>query len=109
MEPSSKVGYKVVFVTSKREEAEKIAQQVIEKKLAACANIIEKIKSLYWWKNKIEKDDEALIIFKTNYRKVTQLINKIKEIHSYEVPEIIVLDIETGNNDYLKWITEVLM
>lgn len=109
MEPSSMVGYKVVFVTSKREEAEKIAQQIIGEKLAACANIIERIKSIYWWKNRIEKDEEALIIFKTNYRKINHLIDKIKENHSYEVPEIIVLDIETGNNEYLKWITEVLM
>ncbi len=108
MEPSSKVGNKIIFVTAKIEEAEKIAERIIKEKLAACANIIEKVKSIYWWKNKIEKDNEALIIFKTNYRKISILINKIKEIHSYEVPEVVVVDIETGNNDYLKWIAEVL-
>ncbi len=108
MEPSSKLSNKIVFVTAPRKYTRKISQVVIEEKLAACVNIIKKIESTYWWKGKIEKSKESLMIFKTNYAKVSSLIDKIKEIHPYEVPQIVVVDIETGNIDYLKWISEVL-
>jgi len=100
--------FKIVFVTSKASESEKIAKSVVENKLAACANIVKNINSFYWWENKVQNDTEDLIIFKTKKSKLKKLIKKIKEIHSYTVPEIISFDITKGNKNYLDWIKYVL-
>jgi periplasmic divalent cation tolerance protein len=100
--------FKIVFVTSKASESEKIAKSVVENKLAACANIVKNINSFYWWENKVQNDTEDLIIFKTKKSKLKKLIKKIKEIHSYTVPEIIAFDITKGNKNYLDWIKYVL-
>jgi len=100
--------FKIVFVTSPVTESEKIAKTVVENKLAACANIVKNINSFYWWENKVQNDTEDLIIFKTQKSKLKKLIKKIKEIHSYTVPEIIAFDITKGNKNYLDWIKCVL-
>ncbi len=100
-------GWIVVLVTtSSREEAEKIAQALIKERLAACINIIDGIKSIYWWKGKIEESKEALMIIKSKINVLGHLIKCVKELHSYTVPEIIALPIISGNSDYLKWIDE---
>jgi periplasmic divalent cation tolerance protein len=79
--------YKIVFVTARPDEAENIAENIIKKKLAACVNIINKIKSIYWWNKKIEKDSESLLIFKTEKNMIEKLIDEIKKIHSYQKRE----------------------
>ena len=99
-------GFKMVIVTAPVRDAEKIGRIAVEKKLAACVNIIGKIKSIYWWKNKLNTDNESMLIFKTIKGKIGDLLSAIKKEHTYEVPEIIVLNIEEGNPDYFKWITE---
>ncbi|MBN1897465.1 MAG: divalent-cation tolerance protein CutA [Spirochaetes bacterium] len=99
---------KIIFVTSKVEESEVIASTIVKEKLAACANIVPRIKSIYWWQEKMENDEESLIIFKTNDKKIESLIKRVKQIHSYDVPEIIAMNIEEGNHDYLRWISEVI-
>ena len=96
--------YKVVMVTAPIRKAEIIGRQIVENKLAACANFIQNIKSIYWWEKKVTSENETLIIFKTKKDKLKDLENKLKELHPYEVPDIIVVDIEGGNNEYLKWI-----
>lgn len=106
MNPNTAVSFKMVLATCPAAEAEKIGKIIVEKKLAACVNIIDKIKSIYWWKDKLNTDDETLLIFKTTEKKIDNLVSAIKEVHTYEVPEIIVFNIEGGNKDYLKWITE---
>lgn len=98
--------YKVVLVTAPVKEAEEIGRSIVENRLAACVNIIEKIKSIYWWEEKVCADSEALLVFKTSKEKIRFLIDQVKKIHSYDVPEIIVLPIEYGNQDYLNWIDE---
>jgi periplasmic divalent cation tolerance protein len=95
--------YKVAFVTASEQEAPKIAQTLVERKLAACVNLIP-IRSIYNWKGKIEDDKENLLIIKTKKDKIDQLKKSIKELHSYEVPELIVFSIEDGLPDYLNWI-----
>ena len=97
--------YKIVFVTAPIKEADKIGKAVVGKKLAACVNIIENIKSIYWWEGKINNEKESLLIFKTVEKEVNNLILYIKDIHSYDVPEVVVVDIKDGNNDYLNWIS----
>ncbi|MEW6557053.1 MAG: divalent-cation tolerance protein CutA [Elusimicrobiota bacterium] len=99
--------YAVVFVTTaNKKEAEKIADVVVKKRLVACVNIVEQIESIYWWQNKIEKSSETLLMMKTRFVLAKKLIKKIKSLHSYSVPEIIMLPVLDGNPEYLKWIRE---
>ncbi len=98
----------IVFITTPNEdEAVKIAKSLVEVKLAACVNIIKNIRSIYRWQGKIEDDTEVLLIAKTQKRLFSVLSEKVKELHSYTVPEIIALPIIEGSEDYLKWLKEV--
>jgi len=102
------VRYLVVFVTCKdKDEAMSIAEVLVTEKLAACANVIEPAVSIYMWKGKIERSIEAFMIIKTQIDAFPELVTRIKELHSYDVPEIIALPIMGGNPAYLKWIDEV--
>ena len=100
--------YGVVFMTaSSHAEAESIAENLVSHKLAACVNILPNIKSFYWWENKLCKDDELLLIAKIKNSNFKELEKAVKEIHSYDVPEVILLPIEAGANNYLEWIRQV--
>ncbi len=99
-------GYCVVFITSPPEKGEEIAEFIIKRKLGACVNILEVQNSIYWWKGNIEREREKLLVVKTNTGKLKELIEKVKEIHPYTVPEIIALPIIAGNEDYMRWIDE---
>ncbi len=96
----------VVLVTAPKGECQRIVDHVIGQRLAACANVIEDIKSTFWWQGKIERGEECLIIFKTTVEAFEKLIEEIKRVHPYSVPEIIALPIEAGNKDYLRWVDE---
>lgn len=99
--------YAVVFITaSNKKEAEKIALGLIKNRLAACVNIVDKVESLFWWQGKIDRAKESLLIVKTKKALVNKLIQKVKAIHSYEVPEVIALPIISGSKDYLGWLGE---
>jgi periplasmic divalent cation tolerance protein len=98
----------VVFITaSDEDEAAKIAKTLIESKLAGCVNIIKNIRSIYRWQGKIEDEKEVLMVVKTQKILFDSLMKKVKELHSYTVPEIIALPIIQGSEDYLKWLKEV--
>jgi len=99
----------VIFITSgSQEEAKKLARVLVEEKLAACVNILSDVESLYWWKDKIESSKEWMLVVKTQGKMVNKIVKRVKEIHSYEVPEIIALPIVEGNKDYLQWISDAL-
>jgi len=95
----------VLFCTTSVDESEKIARILIEEKLAACVNITE-VNSYYRWEGEFCEDKEALLIIKTAKSKVNKIIERIKEIHSYELPEIIALPIVAGYDKYLEWVDE---
>jgi len=98
----------VVFITvSSEDEAAKIAKALVENKLAGCVNIIKNIRSIYSWQGKIEDEPEVLMIAKTQKHLFDSLMKKVKELHSYSVPEIIALPIVEGSEEYLKWLREV--
>jgi len=97
---------RVIFVSLPREEARDMARTLVEKRLAACANIIPKMESFYWWEGKIENDEEALLMIKTSYQKVEDLIRYMQENHPYEVPDIISIPIMEGLPDYINWMLE---
>lgn len=98
----------VVFITAPgEEEAAKIAHALVEAKLAACVNIVNNIRSIYRWADKIEDEQEVLMIGKTEQKLFRLLEKKVKELHSYTVPEIIALPIIEGSQDYLAWLKDV--
>ncbi len=98
--------YVVVFITAPPDNADDIARKLVERKLVACVNVIRNIKSLYWWEGKVIEDHETLLICKTKQSLLHELMDYVKEIHPYSVPEILALDISLGNLEYLKWIEE---
>jgi len=94
----------VILVTaSSEEEAKKIAFSLVEKRVAACVNLIKDIESIYRWKGKISDEKEVLILIKTRKKLYKSVEEEIKKLHSYEVPEIIALPIISGSKDYLYW------
>jgi periplasmic divalent cation tolerance protein len=95
----------VVYVTaSSREEALAIGRTVVGERLAACANVIGGLRSIYWWQGEISEDEEALLILKTTDTRITALIERIRALHSYTTPCITAWPIAAGNPDYLAWI-----
>jgi len=108
MDTLSSTSYGVVLVTvSSPSEAEAIATILIEEKLAACINIFP-VQSIYQWEGNIQQESEFQLVIKTNLAKFSELSNRIQEIHSYEVPEIIALPIVSGAESYLGWLSDVL-
>lgn len=97
----------VLITTPNMNEARKISKTLVEEKLAACCNIVEKVNSIYFWKDKIEDDSESLIIVKTKKDSFPKLVKRVKELHKYTVPEIIAIPIIDGSDSYLSWIDEV--
>jgi len=98
----------VISTAGSEKEGWKIAQQLVEAKLAACVNVIPKVTSFFYWEGKICQEQEAILLIKTIQRHLKKIIKEIKVIHSYEVPEVISLQIDTGEEKYLKWINEML-
>ena len=101
--------YYIFFVTVPNiEEGKKIANILVESKLAACVNIIQNVISIYRWKGNIERENEMLLIIKTSENKCDLIIQKVREIHSYSNPECVGFKIEKGSKNYLDWINEVV-
>ena len=88
--------------------AERVATRLVEERLAACAQVIGPVRSTYWWAGKIEQADEWYCHLKTTAARLPGLQTRIRELHPYEVPEIIAVPILQGNPDYLKWIQETV-
>lgn len=99
--------YVVVWVTAGgAEEAERLARAVVEERLAACCSRVAPIRSIYRWKGSICEEDEHLLMIKTRRDLLDRLTHRIREIHSYNVPEIIALPLVGGSEAYLRWIDE---
>jgi periplasmic divalent cation tolerance protein len=96
----------VSITASSPEEAEKIAKALVQERLAACVNIVSVITSIYHWQGEIHRDNEVLLLAKSRSELFEPLAARVKELHSYEVPEIIALPILAGSKDYLNWIDE---
>lgn len=96
----------VLTTTGSKEEAQQIAQRLVETRLAACVNILGPIDSVYRWKGQVENSPEYLLLVKTTAAAFESVRKAICELHSYELPECIVLPVEEGSAEYLKWIEE---
>ena len=97
------------IITKNENEALTIANLAVKKNLAACGNILPNMKSIYKWQNKLQNDNETLLILKTNSNKYPLLEKLILEKHSYEVPCILKIPISDGNKEYLRWVDDSLI
>jgi len=97
---------RLVITTCSIDKSQKLIDEILKSKLAGCANKTE-VDSKFWWKRKIDEQKECMIIFKTREELVEKLFKKIKEIHPYDIPEIIEIKVEKVNDEYLKWLKDV--
>ncbi len=101
--------YRLVFTTcANQHDAQQLANELVTNKLAACVNLLPKIESIYMWQGKLEQGSESKLIIKTHANKVEEVMTKIKQRHSYDTPEIQVVEVTSGNTDYFNWMDEVL-
>jgi len=96
----------VLTTAGSESEARKIANALVERRLAACVNIIPRIQSVYRWKSKVEQAEEYLLLIKTAKAQEEPVQAAIRELHSYELPECITIPIESGTAEYLKWLSD---
>jgi periplasmic divalent cation tolerance protein len=95
----------IIFVTAgSEEEAEKIAQTLVEERLAACVNILSPIRSIYRWEGKTQGDREWLLVIKTEQKYFADVEARVRSLHSYQVPEVIALPVVDGSERYLEWV-----
>jgi periplasmic divalent cation tolerance protein len=94
----------VLTTAGSRDEARRIAEALVDRKLAACVNVISGVLSIYRWKDKREEAEESLLVIKTTGAAFAQVRDAIKEMHSYELPECICLAIDDGSEPYLRWL-----
>jgi periplasmic divalent cation tolerance protein len=96
----------VLTTAGSQAEAQKIAHALVERKLAACVNIVPQIESVYRWQGKVESATEWLLLIKTQAEVSERVRDAIKELHSYELPECLMLEVNGGSKEYLKWVGE---
>jgi len=99
--------YLIYMTAGSLEEADKIGKALVGERLAACVNIIENMRSFYWWEGTLQEDHEVVMIAKTTPPLVDSLVERVKSLHSYRVPCIVSVPISGGNPDFLEWIDEV--
>ena len=90
------------------DEAEQISKQLVEKRLAACVNLVPGVRSWYWWEGKVVQDNEVMVMIKTSRSRFADLEKEVVRLHSYAVPEVIALQVVDGSRNYLSWIESSL-
>ncbi len=99
-------GIVVLITASSEDEAAAIANALVDEALAACANIVWPVRSVFFWEGKTQDAKEALLVCKSRTALMDRLVRRVKQLHSYSVPEIIALPIVAGSADYLSWVQE---
>jgi len=94
----------IYMTTGSKEEARTIGRELVQARLAACVNIFDNMNSIYRWEDRLQDDNEVVVIAKTTRNRVPELIEKVKDMHSYDCPCIISLPVAEGNPDFLQWI-----
>jgi periplasmic divalent cation tolerance protein len=96
----------LVLTTVPEDEAEALARTLVEERLAACVNIHAPMTSLYWWKGSIERDGESQLVIKTTRARLEALTARINQLHTYELPELLIVPVAWGSQGYLDWVRE---
>jgi periplasmic divalent cation tolerance protein len=96
----------VLTTVARAEDAERIAEALVERRLAACVNVLPGVRSIYRWKGAVERDEERLLVVKTRADRFDALRDAILALHPYEVPEVVAVPIEAGSPAYLRWLDE---
>ena len=96
----------VLTTAGSQEEARKIAHTLVDRRLAACVNVVLQVESIYRWQGKVESASEWLLVIKTQTSAFERVRNTIKELHSYDLPECVMLEVAAGSSEYLNWIAE---
>lgn len=96
----------ILITASSVEEGERIAGSLVDHHLVACVNLVPSVKSVFFWEGKTDQQSEVLLIAKSRKTLLNQIIDHVKKIHSYSVPEIIAIPVIGGSEDYLKWVEE---
>ena len=99
-------GVRLILVTAPAAEARTLVRTLVEERLAACGNVIAGVRSVYRWKGAVEEEEEALLLLKTSRDREADLLRRIPEIHSYDVPEVLVVEVPRGHPPYLAWVIE---
>ena len=108
-EPSIESNYIIILVTTaNKAEAEKISETLLKEKVIACANIINPVTSFFSWQGKVDKCEECLVVMKSRRDLFAKLAERVKGLHSYEVPEVLAFPIVEGSEAYLAWLDSVL-
>ena len=103
------MSYNIVFMTAgSREEAVKIVRVLLKEKLIACGNVVDSVSSFFWWHGKIEEEKEVLVVMKSSENLFKRLSERVKELHSYDVPEVLAVPVVDGSPLYLDWLKSVL-
>jgi len=97
---------RVLLCTCPPGAVEALAAGLLERRLVACVNAVPGVVSRYWWQGKLERDDEVLLVMKTEAARVSDVIDALKELHPYDTPELLALPVEDGAQPYLDWIRE---
>lgn len=97
----------VLVTTGSQEESARIGQTLVQEGLVACANILPTIQSVFKWEGKVVTEEESLMVLKSQDERFQELCNRIKSLHSYDVPEIIALPIVQGSQEYLEWVRDL--
>lgn len=95
----------VLMTTATKKKAENITRNLLNQRLIVCANIVGPVSSLFWWKEKISRENEFLVLMKTSADLFEKLATTVKQMHSYEIPEIIAVPITKGEQTYLEWLS----
>ncbi len=96
--------YMIFSTIDNIERAREIGKKIVKEKLARCVNIIPFLESIYIWDGELNEDKEVLMIYKVSEDCVDSAIERIKELHPYEVPEVVAISLDKGNKEYLEWL-----
>jgi len=97
--------YRLVYMTTEnKEQAREIGRVLVRERLVACVNIIDGMSSIYWWEGKVQEDSETVMIAKTKANLVGELTERVRKLHSYDVPCVVSMQLLEGNQDFFEWI-----